>query len=682
MGEPQAEADVQNPRPARLQEPNRLAPLGSNDDELERAQARAAARRRRSSLSVLYAQAAAACQGTGEGNVKSDVMDRELILELYQNCIRLASENKINQKNTWELGLIDHLSEVIKADTEQDTETNFQKASCTLEAGVKIYSLRVDSVHAEAYKVLGGINRAGRDDDKAANNVVRYFAYLQTNYIMYFISKQASPMSTLESSFEALNVKKFDVAFTVDPLYHQTTAKFDEGGAKGLLLYNLGVYGGCRVLFDSFEVPEKCGLTDMPNYKNATIDLSFAKDSIEKMMLDMPNAKEISPTLRLIVEQFDEENQRPPSESVSSLDQAPVFTEETIDGDASNTDMGSGVSGDGFAECGPFWNFDNENDNFNYDDDRESVVDENTFPSNEEGDSEYMHRDMCEDEKLERITDFLSQGLGFSSKNNAWAGPDHWKFRKIKDSASNSETAPKRSKNKRDQPDIDFTKPLEKQVVESLFAPPKNPKSLLLPANRAARSNRLPEDCHYRPDSLVKLFLLPDTMCLGRKGKKPSGEEREDENYDDFESPPSSWDHDDAMSDNGHNFGNNYNMVEPGSLLRKPRQVNKIDVKYDKVSKQVDVHALKDMLWGHIKDSVEDVQAENEEEEKEKEATVTLSGILHQFPKESPDRDISPHLFFICLLHLANEHGLALHDRPTLDEIDIVIPSSSPSVVI
>ncbi|XP_078151675.1 condensin complex subunit 2-like isoform X3 [Carex rostrata] len=684
MRDPQAEADLQNPRPARVQDPDRIAPLGSNDDELERAQARAAARRRRSSLSVLYAQAAAACQANGEGNAKSDVMDREQILELYQNCIRLASENKINQKNTWELGLIDHLSEVIKADTEQDTETNFQKASCTLEAGVKIYSLRVDSVHAEAYKVLGGINRAGRDDDKdlEANEDNATIAGEEGPSKKETNSK-ASPMSTLESSFEALNVKKFDVAFTVDPLYHQTTAKFDEGGAKGLLLYNLGVYGGCRVLFDSFEVPEKCGLTDAPNYKNATIDLSFAKDSIERMMLDMPNEKEISPTLRLIVEQFDEENQRPPSESISSLDQAPVFTEETIDGDASNTDMGSGVSGDGFAECGPSWNFDNENDNFNYDDDRESVVDESTFPSNEEGDGEYMHRDMCEDEKLERITDFLVQGLGFSSKNNAWAGPDHWKFRKIKVSAGNSETAPKRSKSKRDQPDIDFTKPLDKQVLESLFAPPKNPKSLLLPANRAACSNRLPEDCHYRPDSLVKLFLLPDTMCLGRKGKKPSGEEREYENYDDFESPPSSWDHDDVMSDNGHGFGNDYNMGEPGSLLCKPRQVNKIDVKYDKVSKQVDVHALKDMLWGHIKDSVEDVQAENEEneEEKEKEATVTLSVILHQFLKESPDRDISPHLFFICLLHLANEHGLALHDRPTLDEIDIVIPSSSPSVV-
>ena len=85
------------------------------------------------------------------------------------------------------------------------------------------------------------------------------------------------PLATLESSFEALNVKKFDgkltsfelsylyflfsrsirfiyflflcfvlVASTVDPLYHGISAQIDEGGAKGLLLNNLGVYGGCQ----------------------------------------------------------------------------------------------------------------------------------------------------------------------------------------------------------------------------------------------------------------------------------------------------------------------------------------------------------------------------------------------------------------------------------------------------
>lgn len=69
----------------------------------------------------------------------------------------------------------------------------------------------------------------------------------------------------------------FPVAFMVDPLYHQTSAQFDEGGTKGLLLNNLGVYGGCWVLFDSFEVPSKCrsslGRGDTLNL----IDLSFVK---------------------------------------------------------------------------------------------------------------------------------------------------------------------------------------------------------------------------------------------------------------------------------------------------------------------------------------------------------------------------------------------------------------------
>lgn len=34
---------------------------------------------------------------------------------------------KINQKNTWELNLIDHLTEIIKVEEEDDSETNFQK---------------------------------------------------------------------------------------------------------------------------------------------------------------------------------------------------------------------------------------------------------------------------------------------------------------------------------------------------------------------------------------------------------------------------------------------------------------------------------------------------------------------------------------------------------------------------
>ena len=46
----------------------------------------------------------------------------------------------------------------------------------------------------------------------------------------------ADPSATLEASLSALNVKKFDLAFAVDPLFKRTSAQFDEGGAKGVHL--------------------------------------------------------------------------------------------------------------------------------------------------------------------------------------------------------------------------------------------------------------------------------------------------------------------------------------------------------------------------------------------------------------------------------------------------------------
>lgn len=62
------------------------------------------------------------------------------------------------------MGLIDYLDEVQDVmdapETEQSVaQTNFQKASATLDASVKIYSTRVDSVHTDTYKMWGRIFR-------------------------------------------------------------------------------------------------------------------------------------------------------------------------------------------------------------------------------------------------------------------------------------------------------------------------------------------------------------------------------------------------------------------------------------------------------------------------------------------------------------------------------------------
>jgi condensin complex subunit 2 len=51
-----------------------------------------------------------------------------------------------------------------------------------------------------------------------------------------------------------INISKLDAAYDIDPLFHKLSQKFDEGGAKGLLLVNLGVaHDGCRIILDSKE---------------------------------------------------------------------------------------------------------------------------------------------------------------------------------------------------------------------------------------------------------------------------------------------------------------------------------------------------------------------------------------------------------------------------------------------
>lgn len=96
------------------------------------------------------------------------------VVELYRNTLKLASENKITKDNTWALGLIDHMSDLVKPSDEERGQTNFQRASCTLDAGVKIYSYRVDSVHNSIYKTLGGLSRtAGPSQQDDAGNACR-----------------------------------------------------------------------------------------------------------------------------------------------------------------------------------------------------------------------------------------------------------------------------------------------------------------------------------------------------------------------------------------------------------------------------------------------------------------------------------------------------------------------------
>ena len=67
--------------------------------------------------------------------------------------------------------------------------------------------------------------------------------------------RTADPSSTLAATWEELNQKKFDLAFAVDPLFHKTSAQFDEGGARGAQLV-----GSSGTYTPNCGSPSTCGL--------------------------------------------------------------------------------------------------------------------------------------------------------------------------------------------------------------------------------------------------------------------------------------------------------------------------------------------------------------------------------------------------------------------------------------
>lgn len=57
---------------------------------------------------------------------------------------------------------------------------------------------------------------------------------------------------------------------------------------------------------------------------------------------------------------------------------------------------------------------------------------------------------------------------------------------------------------------------------------------------------------------------------------------------------------------------------------------------------------------------------------------ISFKEILANFSEDckaaATINDISPHLCFICLLHLANEKGLSIESSPNLDDLSIRLP--------
>ncbi|ETO14069.1 hypothetical protein RFI_23297 [Reticulomyxa filosa] len=224
------------------------ADLGNNDDEAEKK------RYFIKSLTLLF--------GTGvngpflnlsarQGAFQLDNLTNGQLADMYSKCVQLSQHGKINQKNAWSLQLVDYINNII----ELDEQTNFTKASHTLDAASKIYSSRVDSVHQDIFKTLGTFHQtdaSGNENAMPADETAAIHQKEERKLRNRNVGK-----STIAASEDAITETLKSLVVKVDPLFHKTATAFDDGGAKGLLMNQLYVQNGCQIVFDGTTLLEQ-----------------------------------------------------------------------------------------------------------------------------------------------------------------------------------------------------------------------------------------------------------------------------------------------------------------------------------------------------------------------------------------------------------------------------------------
>ncbi|KAI8867919.1 barren-domain-containing protein [Ramicandelaber brevisporus] len=182
----------------------------------------------------------------------------------YETWMKLSFDNKFNQDNAWRVQLIEFFSDMrILMD---GSTVNFQRASCTLDASVKVYSSRVDSAATETGKLLNGLTDTmnsqrkrrnhGNDGDMDDNDddgdggdgsgTTR-----RGKKRAGAGSGAAKQESTLAKNWAAVTLPKLDLEFEIDPLFRKTSAELDEGGTRGMLLNRLSVDRHGKIILDS-----------------------------------------------------------------------------------------------------------------------------------------------------------------------------------------------------------------------------------------------------------------------------------------------------------------------------------------------------------------------------------------------------------------------------------------------
>lgn len=502
-------------------------------------------------------------------------MKRVPLLANFEEWMKMATDNKINATNSWNFALIDYFHDMSLL--KEGDGVNFQKASCTLDGCVKIYTSRVDSVATETGKLLSGLADSRDSKKKRGEGEEGEESEEEVDEDGNVRKKpkrkaQRSSEVTLAPSFASLQLKKFELEFAVDPLFKKASADFDEGGAKGLLLNHLMINDKGRIVFDSSddaeetseakkkrkrqndddddgEVDEDDEDEDEEEMEEATLKLAEQAEEDEDIEIDLgPLGARFFPELSRLDEldvcpslkTFDlgdpsgsldipflrapddwrqeQENQMNENghgnRSGMDIDDNPLGFDD--DEGLGNFSIGGDVA---FGEGGEAWA-------------KEAALDPQmrVFDAGlgddgaEEGDGvDMMDNDGNDDfnvsmmhaQKPDKMHEDILAYFDQALQKN-WTSAEHWRIRKIKD--VNKPTQTKQRKEK--EPfEIDFMSPLDAGLADVLYTQASSNSAISLPKKdwKSKTRNLLPDDKHFNSKQLLSLFLKPKARMNRRR---------------------------------------------------------------------------------------------------------------------------------------------------------------------
>lgn len=590
------------------------------------------------------------------------------MVESISQCIKLNAENKINVKNAFSLEMIDFMTYMIK---KQDANmSNLQVASTSLDVSTKIYGFRVDSVHTEILKIVGGLDKQAVDDMKQnAGEHREDVEDAEANIVQKKKKKKKAKQkifATVESLRGNIEIQKpmsmmigeGDLQ-TSDMLYQATLPHHANSGFY-LHLYNDVLVDVAENKSDSQNNSDvKYSTPIIDDFSNLEICASFSNfEFLGWSVEDEPEADSAEET------EHNDDNNRFHFDLEASIE----------------------LEDDNNPVPEPMNYFD-----FQQDDNNVQGCYQEAARRNE---------NILDTHNVQILTTNASEYSFQPHMNLHWAGPSHWKFRNFakpsNDAAVSTKVvgacmqAPLRKKRQ-----IELSYNENSNVIDAKFAFSQSNKLQAKTAKTEWNTEdlMLPEDVHYDITQMTKLYLNSRLIL------KPPNDGKENDNnavatmdvldnekYD-YNNPNDTLEYcpdtnngddyeeggrddcnfeDDALA--GQNFiGDN--------LVAAPKLANKIPITYCLKAKKIDMRQLKKSIWklctnDHV-DLININMVENTETSVMKESKQ-FSDIYKMLPKLLTKTNIealSVPISFISLLHLANEKTLKIDSLPDMSDI-------------